>query len=184
MASALLDFTLRDVPGWVEVTVGPNEDPEAVGKPRWARGFPVCTATVTCRGRGYLAALGWIQLVRSSDNASGGEQFELDPFEPLGTQAHPFCFFGFAPTLFDAPSRGSFADLDWLAHSFLCFITAGGRAQEAHAVLGFSWGCRIRDQVVSYDGPSTLTASAWDAHLALLGRSHPTWDFAAGFHSR
>ena len=118
----LADFTLWDFPGWVEVAVEPNYDPGALGTAVTARGFPVCTATVTYRGRGYHAALGWIQLVKSTDNSSGGGQFEMDPFEPLGRLAHPFCFFGFAPTLFDAPSRDSRAPLVWTAHSFLAFI--------------------------------------------------------------
>jgi len=179
----VLDFSLRDLPGWVAVTLEPNDDPEALGKPPLARGFPVCTAEVTYRGRGYTAALGWIQLVRSTDAASGGDQFELDPYEPLGQTAHPFCFFGFAPTLFDAPSRGSRAPMDWTAHSFLCFIAGSRERREARAILGFSWGFSIRDEIFSYDSPAVLTQSDWDGHLSLRGREHPAWDFADGYHS-
>jgi hypothetical protein len=179
-----LEFTLHDLPGWVEVTLESNQDPEALGCAPAARDFPVCTATVTYRGRGYMAALGWIQLVRSTDGASGGTQFELDPFEPFGRLAHPFCWFGFAPTLFDAPSRAPRASLDWTAQSFLCFIAPVERGLEARAILGFSWGFAIRDEIVSLDDPSILTPAEWDAHLALLRREHPTWNFAAGFRSR
>ena len=181
-SGVVLDFSLRDLPGWVAVTLEPNDDPEALGKPPPARGFPVCTAEVTYRGRGYTAALGWIQLVRSTDAASGGDQFELDPYEPLGQTAHPFCFFGFAPTLFDAPSRESRAPLDWTANSFLCFIARNRDRREARAILGFSWGFSIRDELFSYDSPASLTPSAWDDHLSLLGREHPTWAFARGYH--
>jgi hypothetical protein len=179
----VFDFSLRDLPGWVAVTVEPNQDPEALGKPPAAREFPVCTAEVTYRGRGYRAALGWIQLVQSTDADSGGEQFEMDPFEPLGQSAHPFCFFGFAPTLFDAPSRESRAPVDWTAHTFLCFIAGNRDRREARAILGFSWGFSIRDEIFSYDCPAVLTPSDWDDHLSLLGREHPAWDFAHGFHS-
>ncbi len=179
----VLDFSLRDLPGWVAVTVEPNQDPEALGKPPAAREFPVCTAEVTYRGRGYRAALGWIQLVQSTDADSGGEQFEMDPFEPLGPSAHPFCFFGFAPTLFDAPSRESRAPVDWTAHTFLCFIAGNRDRREARAILGFSWGFSIRDEIFSYDCPAVVTPSDWDDHLSLLGREHPAWDFAHGFHS-
>jgi hypothetical protein len=38
-----------------------------VGCPAFARDFRVRTATVTYAGQGYKAALGWIQLVRSTD---------------------------------------------------------------------------------------------------------------------
>ncbi len=181
----VLDFTLWDLPGSVEVTLEANRDPTAVGAPATARDFPVCTATVSYRGRGYLAALGWIQLVRSTDNESGGTQFELDPFAPFGQLSHPFCWFGFAPTLFDAPSRDSRAPLEWLAHSFLAFIAEGRKGLEARAVLGFGWGFSIRDEIVSPGvAPAILAETDWNAHRALLHREHPAWSFAEGFHSQ
>jgi len=178
-----LDFALRDVPGCVEVTIEPNIDPAAVGTSLLARDFPVCTATVTYGGRGYLAALGWIQLVKSTDGPRGAEQFDLDPFEPFGQLPHPFCWFGFNPTLFDAPSRSPRAPLDWTAQSFLCFIAPTEDGLEARAILGFSWGFDIRAEVVSLDTPSILEASDWDTHLPLLRRTYPEWSFAAGFSS-
>jgi hypothetical protein len=181
----VLDFTLRNLPGWVEVTLESNHDPGAVGAEPTARDFPVCTATIAYRGRGYLAALGWIQLVRSTDNASGGTQFELDPYTPLGRSSHPFCWFGFCPTLFDAPVRDSRAPLEWTAHSFVCFIAKGRDGLEARAVLGFGWGFTIRDEIVSSrTTPSVLGESDWNAHRALLGQEHPGWSFAEGFHSQ
>ena len=180
----VLDFTLRGLPGWVEISLEPNHDPDSLGKPATARDFPVCTATVTYRGGGYWAALGWIQVVRSTDNASGGKQFEMDPFEPLGQLEHPFCFFGFAPTLFDAPSRGSRAPLEWTAHSFLSFVTADSQRREARAILGFSWAFSVRDESFTYEAPSALSSFDWDVHLALLRREHPAWGFADGYRSR
>ena len=41
-SEVVLDFSLRDLPGWVAVTLEPDNDPETLGKPRAARGFPVC----------------------------------------------------------------------------------------------------------------------------------------------
>jgi hypothetical protein len=171
------DFVLRGLRGQVDVNVGPNEDPAALGCRPSGRGFPVCTAAVTYAGRGYAAMLGWIQLVRSSDNASRGE-FELDPFEPLGATPHPFAWFGLTPTLFDAPSRGTTEALDWLAHSFLAFI---GDPLEARAILGFSWGFRIVANDISLTAPARLLAAQWDEHLPLLRAEHPSWRFAAGY---
>jgi hypothetical protein len=181
--TVVVDFVLWDLPGWVEVTVEPNHDPEALGKAANAREFPVCTASVTYRGRGYRAAFGWIQLVKSTDNSSGGEQFEMDPFEPLGRLAHPFCFFGFEPTLFDAPSRDSRASMVWTAHSFLAFIAQDGERLEARALLGFSWGFAIDDSTFSYEAPAALAPSVWDGHRAFLAREHPGWGFADGYRN-
>src|SRR5204863_43198 len=108
-------------------------------------------------GSGYAAMLGWIQLVRSTDNGSRGREFELDPLEPLGVTPHPFCWFGLTPTLFDAPSRRTTDDLDWLAHSFLAFTrdrfearaTAAPQAPAASQAL--SPGCGLVNDP-SFDG--------------------------------
>jgi hypothetical protein len=179
----VLDFSLKDLPGWVGVTLESNHDPGALGKPPAARGFPVCTAEVTYRGRGYHAALGRIQLVKSTDNSNGGRRFEMDPFEPLGRLAHPFCFFGFAPTLFDAPSRDSRAPIVWTAHSFLAFIADDGTQMEARALLGFSWGFSIDNATFTYEAPAALAPSVWDGHRAFLAREHPSWGFADGYRT-
>ncbi len=170
-----LDFVLRDLAGNVDVTLVRNDDPAALGCRASARGFPVCAAAVTYEGLGYAAMLGWIQLVRSTDNRSGGREFEIDPYEPLGVTPHPFCWFGLAPTLFDAPSRGTRADLEWLAHSFLCFI---GGAREARAILGFSWGFTVSEDEITPTGIAPVPADQWNEHRALLRRGHPAWRFA------
>jgi hypothetical protein len=179
----VLDFSLWDLPGWVVVRFEPDDNPEALGKPPAARGFPVCTAEVTYRGLGYHAALGWIQLVKSTDNSSGGRRFEMDPFEPLGRLAHPFCFFGFAPTLFDAPSRDSRAPIPWTAHTFLASIAGEGERMEARALLGFSWGFSLDNATFVYEQPAVLAASVWDGHRAFLAREHPSWGFAEGYRN-
>jgi hypothetical protein len=178
-----LEFGLRQARGWVDITVEPNTNPEALGCSPRARDFPVCLATVTYPGKGYKAALGWVQLVRSTDGASAGEEFEMDPFEPLGQASHPFCFFGFVPTLFDAPSRPARREMDWTAESFLCFIADSPGGREARAILGFNWGFRIRQATVSLHSPTSLAAVEWNKHLALLHREHPAWDFAAGYRN-
>ena len=52
----------------------------------------------------YRSMLGWVQLVRSTDNESGGVRFELDPFGLFGDAPSPYCWYGQRPILFDAPS--------------------------------------------------------------------------------
>jgi hypothetical protein len=179
-----LDFGLRGIPGYVEVSLEANTAPAALGCGPEAEDFPVCTARVAYAAGGYNAALGWIQLVRSTDGAGGGDRFELDPFEPLGRSPNPFCWFGFAPTLFDAPSRTVREPMEWTAHSFLCFIASGTRGPEARAILGFSWGFVIKDDTVLLEGPASIAPAEWDRHVPLLRSEHPVWDFAAGYRDR
>jgi hypothetical protein len=166
--------------GRVEVEVGVNENPAVLGCPGYARGFPYCRAVLSPPARGYADALGWIQLVSSTDLTGG---FRIDPFEPLGEVSHPFCFFGFSPTLFDAPHRDHREDTDWLAHSFLCGLgenpLSGGR--EADAILGFSWGFTISEARIEPFGPAELGAQAWDPHGDYLRDAFPSWSFLPGF---
>ncbi len=171
-----IHFDRVDLDGSVEVEVAVNEDPAVLGCPEYARGFPYCRTTVTPPARGYLDALGWVQLVSSTDLA---DEFRIDPFESLGEVSHPFCFFGFAPTLFDAPHREQRRNTDWIAHSFLCGLgeePLEGAAQ-ADAILGFSWGFSIRDSRIDIDGPPVLSPDDWDRHHAHLQRAHPRWSF-------
>jgi hypothetical protein len=69
--------------------------------------------------------------------------------------AHPFGFFGIKPILFDAPSRPTRDDLDWLAHSFLCHI-ADYETREVRALAGFSWGFIVANGDATVIGPHTL----------------------------
>jgi hypothetical protein len=170
-----LDFTLHGHEGSVAVAIEPNDDPQALGCEPYAREFPVCTATVRYAGRGYLSALGWIQLVCSTDS---GDRFEPDPFEALGRLPHPFCWFGFQPTLFDAPSRPKRIPMDWTAQSFLCTIAD---PSEVRAILGFAWGFEIAGEAIALAAARSLEPSAWDAHLPLLHAEYPAWRFAPGY---
>ncbi len=172
-----LEFLHAGRPGTVRVDVAANDDPAALGCGEDARGLAWCRATIEQDARGYAGALGWIQLVDSSD-APGG--FAIDPFEPLGEVPHPFCFFGFAPTLFDGPSRPTRDDMTWTARAFLAGI---GEDHEASAIRGFSWGFTIAAGEVTIVGPTELSGSAWDECLPALRVSHPAWRFAPGFAS-
>jgi hypothetical protein len=166
----------------VQIEVAINDDPEQLGCPGYARGFPYCQAAISPPARGYADFLGWVQMVDSSLHGKG---FHLDHFEPLGSVPHPFGFYGFAPTLFDAPhtDRG---DWDFLAHSFLCglgddTLDGGG---EIDALLGFSWGFEKRQGEVALLGPSLLAPDDWDRHHAFLREAFPRWSFVPGFSGR
>lgn len=176
-----IPFERAGVAGTVAVEVGVNDDPAALGCPVWARGFPWCRATIEPPARGYADTLGWIQLV---DWEQAGEGFLIDPFAPLGQIPHPFCFFGWAPTLFDAPHTDTpLQTSDFVAHSFLCGLgpePLDGH-YEADAVLGFSWGFHVRDGQLEIEGPALLSPEAWDGHHDYLRESHPGWSFIPGF---
>jgi hypothetical protein len=71
---------------------------------------------------------------------------DLPQFVDVVLEPNEACRFGLAPTLFDAPSRRSPPDMDWIAHSFLSFV---GAQCEARALLGFSWGFAVRDGAIA-----------------------------------
>ncbi|HET7444693.1 MAG TPA: hypothetical protein VFJ57_08545 [Solirubrobacterales bacterium] len=178
-----IPFERRGATGVVDAEVGVNDDPAAYGCPEFARGFAWCRATVTPPARGYADALGWIQLI-DWEQMEGGDGFLIDPFAPLGEVSHPFGFFGFAPTMFDAPHTDRpLQTSDFVAHSFLCGLgpePLAGRF-EADAVLGFSWGFRVREGEFEIQSPALLGPEDWDRHHDYLTDSHPGWTFLPGF---
>lgn len=176
-----IPFVLKGIDGRVLVTCEPNAHPASLGTPPETRDFPACTATVDYPMRGYDALMGWIQLVRSDDNVSGGAHFEIDPLAFLGDLPHPYCWIGINPALFDVPSRSPRKDMHWTAHSFLCVPDDLGQGLEARAFLGFSWGFRIKDEQITLDPPALLDGSAWDVHHDALRRDFPGWHFPPGF---
>lgn len=178
-----MPYRWAGVEGLVQVELGVNDDPAALGCSEIARGFPYCRATVEHPRIGYFDVLGWIQLVSPTLHA---REFALDYFEMLGPAPYPFSVHGWAPTLFDAPHSDEEEDWDFLAHSFLCGL--GGELlefrREVRAVLGFSWGFSKRDRRIEMFGPSPLSPQDWDGHRAYLTEQYRGWggDFAAGFH--
>jgi len=174
-----LPFRWAGFEGEVQVEIRENDDPAALGCQDFARGFPVCRATITPPSTGYSDMLGWIQLV---DDSWHGNGFHADGFEPLGDLSHPFGFYGVSPTLFDAPHADA-EIFDFLAHSFLCGL--GGELlefrHEARAVLGFSWGCKKRGPQIELLRPEALAPEAWDGHRGYLDSRFPGWTFPPGY---
>jgi hypothetical protein len=163
--------------GKVVASVVPNSEPSA-------EGFPTCTAVVECQSEGYDAFFGWVQLVNSTDNASGGAEFEIDPFFLFQDAPTPYCFFGHKPTLFDAPSRQRREPMKWLAHSFLGFtpatleLSTDLKNRRVSCLIGFSWGFDV-DMLgnVAIRPTARLNAVDWNGHLQYLRRIYPTWRF-------
>lgn len=178
-----MEFTFRHLgyQGRVVAFVERTTDPAFWGAWEGAKDLANCTATIEFEGRGYLQRFGWVQLVRSTDNAFKGEKFEMDPFDPFGlyeSAPTPFCWYGTLPTLFDAPSRDERVYLDWVAHSFLAVSPPRGNRREVTPLLGFSWGFHITDDGrVTLNQVAPLTAADWYSHLAYLRDTYPEWTF-------
>jgi hypothetical protein len=180
-----LEFVHFGDRGTVEVSSVPNDNPAALGKGEEARGYPALTARVEFAGEGYRALFGWIQLVRSTDNASGGA-FEMDPARFFEDSPTPFCFYGYKPVLFDAPSRDTREPMDWLAHSFLAIVPRDqGDLKEVRPLVGFAWGFQIDDGgQITLKEVERLDVHDWNSHLPLLAKIYPLWRFrpADSFH--
>ena len=181
------EFQWDDLRGTITVACIPNDDPGGYGTVGGAAayGFPVCTATVDYPRRGYRSMFGWVQLVRSTDDASGGEQFEPDPFALFGDAHSPYCFYGTEPILFDSPSRLARAPLAWLSYSFLATTPVdevlAGNPRRVVPLVGFSWGFEVReDDSVALREVGALTTADWEAVVPVLRRQYPSplWTFA------
>lgn len=177
-----LEFELGGLGGSVDISIETNDDPERLGCPPSARGFPVCTADVEFEGRGYEALIGWVQLVRSSDNQSSGREFESDPFALFFDLPSPYCWYGTEPTLFDAPYRAHTEPLTWTAQSYLATtpLTEAARTLTRPVIplVGFAWGFTRDDQsVITVEAPSVLDASDWNLIAPRLRATYLKWKF-------
>lgn len=156
-------------------------EPALLGASGGAIGLANCVATIEYAGRGYLQLLGWVQLVRSSDNAFEGRQFEIDPFDPFGLYRYTpssYCWFGIAPTLFGASAREKRHRLDWVAHSFLAASPLRGNRRIVTPLLGYAWGFHIaEDRSVALEPITSLSAADWESHLPHLRSCHTAWQF-------
>lgn len=175
-----LPYRWAGTEGTVEVEITRNEDPAFHGCAEFARGFPVCRATLEPPARGYADALGWVQLLDHSEQRDPG--FEIDLFTPLGESPHPFGFFGFAPAFFDAPHTTD-PNWDFFAHTFLCGIggTLFDEQRDIRAVLGFSWGFRKQGEKFECLPLEAIGPQAWNGHRDYLSRRFPSWSFAEGY---
>lgn len=186
-----IPFMMRGTSGVIAVDVSANVNPVALGcdllsdelPADAASGFPVCRASADIELDGYAAAFGWIQLVRSMDSSGDPTAFEIDPLALFRGVSNPYAFFGIRPRLFDAPFRESRSDLEWEAHSFLCFTPDAVMSREVAAAAGFSWGFSVSDSAITIADVAELGAEAWNNHLAVLTAAYPQRRFDLGFRA-
>lgn len=173
-------FSARGRPGEIAVTVSENLDPLGVGSVPAASGFPTVCATVEYEATGYLAMLGWVQLVGEASPRGSELRYDVDPFVLFEGITTPYPIYGARPELFDAPYRSDRTlSLDWLAHSFLCVAPSSPFAKEVEAVVGFSWGFNMEAGELEIVGLNSLSRDDWSSHLDLLSTTYPAWEFTA-----
>jgi hypothetical protein len=180
------EFEWDGLTGTVQVECIPNDDPGRYGTGLSdAFGFPVCTASVSYPRVGYGAMFGWVQLVRSSDNTSGGAEFEIDPFALFGDLRNPYCWYGIEPTLFDSPARFERTPMEWRCRSFLATTPIAEvmelKPRRIVPLVRFGWGFEIRDDgSITLSSITALTNADWSDVLLVLRREYPEpfWVFS------
>jgi hypothetical protein len=165
--------------GRVLVEVVANVDPVSVGKTERERGMPMCMASVEFSARGYRALLGWVQLVREPDPAA---PFSIDPFDLFEDSTAPFAWYGFQPTLFDAPSRWREGAVRWEAHSFLTIGPWDVDRRLVVPLVGFAWGYRQHSLTEGLQmAPLRLLGpNDWNGHRSYMAERFPAWTFDEG----
>lgn len=186
MTVLTLPFVLRGASGFVSAEVRPNDEPAAVGSnlvdaeapAGAAQGFPVCRATVAYPLQGYLQAMGWVQLVQSSDGEGPG-RYEVDPLALHREANTPYAFFGLAPDLFDAPFRSGRPVMSWQARSYLCASPDGVVSRAALPVAAFTWGFTISETGAApvLRSAQPLPLRTWAEHASVLHVQYPGWRF-------
>jgi len=183
----VVPFVLRNSSGHVDVEIRASLGSADSGgifldstlPPNAGAGLPICTANIVYEASGYAAAMGWVQLVHSSDSGHP-DRFELDPLALLRNANTPYAFFGIKPQLFDAPQRDSHAELTWQARSYLAVTSDAVISAEALPVAGFSWGFGISRAGITIEPPALLDIASWADHVGLLESEHPGWRFTSG----
>lgn len=122
-----IEFRHHGYMGWTYVSSGRNRGVRSSGFPAisekftdsMVRCFPVIQASVSFQGKGYEAMFGWLQVI-SHDFGHGEEDFSVDLAEQFSEFRNPFCYYGYKPTLYDAPRHAAEVLKVWKAYSFLC----------------------------------------------------------------
>jgi hypothetical protein len=179
-----LPFESHGRSGQAQVSYGVVDDPDGFGfgllnvglEPHQPIGFPVLQADIDFDGKGYAALFGWLQVIHNTAGGAGAaDEVDLPPFL-LGGEM-PMMYFGYLPTMFDAPANPQHPDGEWSAFTFLTAIPDLVRSRSLHALTGFRWGYRL-----AHGRPTPLPVRPvgpddWQVRRPLLTRTFPTWTF-------
>ena len=181
-ASLAVPFELRGLDGFVAVDRVANEDPRRWGYDLLGEfpmeqplGFPVVRASVGYPAEGYHATMGWIQLVyRAADWGERDVVVDLTPqHENSGT---PYCFWGFSPAFFDAPSTPQ-EGIRWTANAFLATSPDALMTKTVVPVCGFRWGYATTQNPPELLALELIGADAWESARVVLKERFPEWEF-------
>jgi len=195
--SEVFEFSLHGRKGSVTVEFEANEDPprwgfEVLGLP-WpahlAIGLPVLEATVSYPGEGYVAVMGWIQVVRihvserseslvpEGEKAPAGDHAWVDGPPHLRGLGIPFVSFGPRPTLFDAPMSTE-SEVDFVADSFLTASPDALISRRSRPCAGFRWGYSTQaGSAPRLRSPTLLNDDDWRGALPILQEQFAEWSF-------
>lgn len=192
-----LPFSLRGHAGTAHITYQANEDPDRWGygvlnlpwPSQLATGLPVLEARISTSLEGYVAVMGWLQIVRvhvapsstsltpGGEKAPAGDHAWVDGPPQLRGLGVPFVSFGHCPTLFDAPASTE-SDIRFVADSFLTVSPDALISRRSQACFGFRWGYETRTGLKpELILPSQLNASDWQQDLPILQENYPEWSF-------
>ena len=154
-----------------------NDDPERwgyhlLGLPELvevSRGFPVVEADVEFPAEGYLAELGWVQVVWSNDEVI------VDRAPQLLDTGYPYVTFGLRPAFFDAPSTTD-ERVVWRARTFLTSTPDLLMTKVLEPVVGFTWGYDVADGRVDVVGLALASDDDWGSLAREVRRELPQWE--------
>jgi hypothetical protein len=190
MTDTRIPFQLRGLDGEAKVEYGVNDDPAHWGfgesvlgealPPSMALGFPVMQASVTYKGVGYGAYMGWIQVVRYEVHDKNEQVIVFDVPPQINDTDVPYFAFGVRPAIFDAPGFME-REVTWDADTFLMYSPDGVLSRTINAITGFKWGYRVRSGEVEVL-PLTLAQELdWSRDLPDLQGRYPRWEFGSAF---
>ncbi|MGC8506492.1 MAG: hypothetical protein ACP5NK_07300 [Thermoplasmata archaeon] len=143
------------------------------------RGFPLVHADVSFKGPGYEAMFGWFQVI-SHDLGSGETDFSVDIAGQFQEFSNPFCYYGYKPKHYDAPSMNDPHVRVWKAYTFLCPLSLSSTKEYRKIIplAGFTWG-----YTMSHGKPESLlellTAGRddWNLVKGNVSSQYPQWEF-------
>lgn len=181
-----LGFRHNGFSGWIDVTARKNTGVLSSGfnaidrrfTDSLIRGFPVLKADVSFRGRGYQAMFGWFQSI--CIQKKGGETGLFVDLAPQFQEfRNPICYYGYKPSLYDAPSNNDPGIMKWKAYTFLCplFLSRVKRIKII-PLVGFTWGFTMKDgkpEEILY--PVKAEKKEWEFVRASASEDYPDWEF-------
>ena len=182
-----IEFTHHGYTGWTDVAVRKNHGVLSSGfsaidvrfTDHMVRGFPVVNASVSFEGAGYEAMFGWLQVI-SHDLGKGETDFSVDIAKQFQEFANPFCYYGYKPRFYDAPSMNDPEIRVWKAYAFLCPLSLSNREEyrKITPLAGFIWGFTIsRGKPESILEPMPAGRDDWNLVRRNVASYYPQWQF-------